>query len=303
MIHLVLPDERMRARLQGVIGEARLSVWQPGEGTAPPAAIDLLVLPYMMPATELVHLNALTPTVVQSQMLGYDGVAEHLPAGFTFCNAVDVHEGSTAELALGLILAAQRGVADAVLAAQRGAWERAKHPGLAGKRVLLLGAGGVGAEIIRRLAAFDAELRVLARRAREGVWGLDALTKLLPWADIVVVAIPLNDQTRRMVDADFLAAMKNGALIVNVSRGEIVDTDALLNELQTQRLRAALDVTDPEPLPPGHPLWTAPNTIITPHLGGNTDAMDARIDRIIIEQLRRRREGQPPLNQVLGAAG
>ena len=302
MPHVVLPNESMRERLGDRLGDARVSVWRLGSGEPFPGEAELLVLPYMIPPSALASLEGLPIGLVQSQTLGHDGVALHLPEGLRYCNAVEVHEDSTAELALGLIIAMQRGIVDAVRAAERESWEHRRQPGLAGKRVLLLGAGGVGSAILRRLAPFEAEVRVVARSERDGVFGMAALPELLPWADIVIVAIPLTDDTRRSVGADFLAMMGDGALLVNVSRGEVVDTAALLAEARSGRLRAALDVTDPEPLPEGHPLWRLPNLLITPHIGGDTDAMDQRVDRIVLEQLRRIRQGMPPVNLVYGVS-
>lgn len=302
MITLVVPTGELKERLAPHLPETLIHVWRPDGDEVFPGAADLLVLPYMMPARDLERLRGLPITVVQSQTLGYDGVADHLPGGMSYCNAIDVHEGSTAELALGLTLAALRGIPEAVRNADRGVWDHRRTPGLAGKRVLLVGVGGVGKEIIRRIEPFGAEVDLVARTPREGVHDLDELPALLPGADVVIIAIPLHDETRRFVDARFLAAMKHGALLVSVSRGEIVDTDALLAELTTGRVRAALDVTDPEPLPPGHPLWNAPGVLITPHIGGDTDAMDDRVDRVIFEQVHRLLRGEAPQNLVYDAA-
>ncbi|BDV29600.1 2-hydroxyacid dehydrogenase [Microbacterium terricola] len=298
MISVVLPSAEMRDRLADRFGDASVSVWRPGDPGAPTDPVELLVLPYMIPPVQLRQLDGLPIAVVQSQTLGHDGVGEHLPSGIAYCNATDVHEGSTAELALGLILAAQRGIPDAVRDAAGGIWDHRRRPGLAGKRMLLIGVGGVGTEIIARVAPFGVDLDLVARTARHGVHGTESLPELLPRADIVVVAVPLVEETRRLVDAPFLAAMRDEALLVNVSRGEVVDTDALVAQLRTGRLRAALDVTDPEPLPPQHPLWTLPGVLITPHVGGDTDAMDDRVDAVIIEQVRRLRAGTRPLNLV-----
>ncbi len=115
----------------------------------------------------------------------------------------------------------------------------------------------------------------------------------------MILAVPLVDSTRKLVDASFLAAMKDGALLVNVSRGGVIDTDALVEALQDGRIRAALDVTDPEPLPADHPLWSLPGVLITPHLGGDTDEMDARIDELITEQVRRLDQGEQPTNVAI----
>lgn len=301
MTVVVVPSPELRRRLEPQLDGVRLEVWAPGSGDAFPGPADILLWPYMVPASELHHLAGLPIGLVQSQSLGYDGVAEHLPAGLRYANAVEVHEGSTAELVLALVLATLRGVPQAVRDADRGVWDHRRHPGLAGRRVLVLGAGGVGQQIARRLESFDVDLTVVARTARDGVHDLDALPALLPAAEVVIVAVPLSPETYHLVDAAFLARMPDGALLVNVARGPVVDTDALLAELRAERLQAALDVTDPEPLPPDHPLWTAPGVLITPHVGGDTDAMDRRVDRLVVEQVRRLSAGEPPLNLVIDA--
>jgi phosphoglycerate dehydrogenase-like enzyme len=149
-----------------------------------------------------------------------------------------------------------------------------------------------------RLAGFEVTLLRVARSSRDGVAGLDELPDLLPQADVVVLTVPLSTQTRGMVDAAFLARMRDGALLVNVARGAVVDTDALLDELSTGRLQAALDVTDPEPLPADHPLWRAPGLLLTPHVGGNTSAFLPRALRLVREQLRRHVAGEPLANIV-----
>jgi phosphoglycerate dehydrogenase-like enzyme len=300
VISVVVPTEELRNRLRAKLGDAHVRVWRPGALELFLGPTDLLVLPYMLPAPELHRLEGLPIRIIQSQMLGYDSVAEHLPAGIVYCNAIDVHEGSTAELALTLVLSMLRGIPKAVRDGDHSRWDHERHHGLAGRRVVVLGAGGVGGEIIRRLAPFGATVDVVARSMRQGVHGPDSLAGLLPRADVVILAIPLTDRTRALVDADFIAAMKSGALLVNVSRGGIVDTDALVEALREGRIRAALDVTDPEPLPTGHPLWSLPGVLITPHLGGDTDEMDARIDRLIAEQVRRLARGEQPANIVAG---
>jgi phosphoglycerate dehydrogenase-like enzyme len=157
--------------------------------------------------------------------------------------------------------------------------------------VLILGAGGVGQALAKRLAGFEVEVTMVARTERNGVVSVSELPDVLPLADIVVVAVPLTAETERMVDAEFLASMRSGSLLVNVSRGAVVDTEALLAEVEAGRLRASLDVTDPEPLPSTHPLWTAPGVLMTPHLGGNTSAYLPRARRLVARQVRAWRSG------------
>jgi phosphoglycerate dehydrogenase-like enzyme len=224
-------------------------------------------------------------------------VLPHLPPGVTLCNAGGVHDASTAELAVGLILARLRRLDDAARAQAEARWTHGRYDALADRTVLVVGYGGVGTAIAARLDPFEVETIRVARRARPGadpaVHGMAELDALLPRADVVVLACPLTPETRGLVDAPFLARMRDGALLVNVARGPVVDTDALLAELVSGRLRAALDVTDPEPLPPDHPLWRAPGVLISPHVGGNTSAFLPRARRLVGAQVRRWAAGEP----------
>ncbi|MEJ3405322.1 2-hydroxyacid dehydrogenase [Rathayibacter sp. YIM 133350] len=270
---------------------------------APRDRFDIVVPPYMDALGRLGALASVQTRLVQSQSIGYDGVEDALPAGVVYANAASVHEASTAELTVGLILAAQRGIPDFVRAADRGQWQPSRRPSLADRSVLLVGVGGVGRAIADRLAPFEVLLTRVARHARDDdrghVHGIDELPRLLPEAEIVVIAVPLSEQTTGLVDAAFLAALPDGALVVNIARGAVLDTPALLAELQSGRLRAALDVTDPEPLPDGHPLFTAPGVLISPHVGGATTAMMPRMARLLRDQIERMLRGKPPRNVVL----
>jgi phosphoglycerate dehydrogenase-like enzyme len=297
---VALPDPVMLERLGPQPDGVELTVWTPGSDPLG-RAIDLLVLPYMMPPAELAGIAGQPVAVVQAQMLGFDGVAENLPPGPVYCNAVDVHEAATAELALTLILASQRGIPEF---ARAGAWAHERYPGLAMQRVLLLGAGGVGREVALRLAPFDVELVRVARSSRSDdlgdVLGWNELYDQLPTADIVVLAVPLSDSTRGLVDDAFLGRMKPGALLVNVARGPVVDTDALTRAVTSGRVRAALDVTDPEPLPPQHPLWRLSGVLISPHVGGDVGSMSRRMDRLVREQIDLLLAARTPKNVVVG---
>lgn len=264
---------------------------------------DIVVPPYMGGIAVLAALEGVRAELVQSQSIGYDGVASVLPAGFVFANAASVHETSTAELALALMLAAQRGIPDFVRAAERGEWAPERLASLADRRVLIVGYGGVGKAVEARLAGFEVEITRVASRARdEGdlhIHGIDELPALLPAADIVVIGTPLTDATRHLVDDAFLSALPDGALVVNVARGAVADTDAVLKHATAGRLRFALDVTDPEPLPHGHPLFALPNVLISPHVGGASSAMLPRMARLLRRQIERMLAGEPPLNVVL----
>jgi|SRR3954469_6238028 phosphoglycerate dehydrogenase-like enzyme len=241
--------------------------------------------------------------VVQLQTAGFEHAQSRIAAGVTLCNARGVHDASTAELAVALILASYRRLPRAVRNQEVEVWPQSYDEvddSLADRTVLILGYGAIGAALERRLSGFECEVIRVARRARDGVHPTSALPELLPRADVVVVLTPATPETERMVDAKFLARMKDGALLVNVARGVVVDTDALLAELGTQRISAALDVTDPEPLPAGHPLWSAPNILINPHRGGASTAFAPRVARLVRAQLERYASGEPLINVVAG---
>ena len=164
--------------------------------------------------------------------------------------------------------------------------------------MLIVGAGDLGEQTAKRLVGFGAQPVLVAHSARDGVHATAELPDLLPHADVVVLTVPLTPDTEGMVDAAFLAALPDRALLVNVARGKVVDTDALVAECASGRLRAALDVTDPEPLPSEHPLWDAPGLILTPHEGGNTTATPRRMVALIQTQLDRLAAGDEPANVV-----
>ena len=216
----------------------------------------------------------------------------------TVCNARGVHSASTAELAVALTLAALRGLPGFVRAQDRGQWAHERLDSLADRRVLIVGAGSIARAVAERLAPFECTVTLVGTADRAGVRGVDSLPALLPGSDVVVLAVPLTDATRALVDERFLAALPDAALVVNVARGPVVDTDALLDELRTGRLRAALDVTDPEPLPPGHPLWTAPGVLLTPHVGGDSSAFVPRAVALVRDQLAAWHAGLPLRNVV-----
>lgn len=240
--------------------------------------------------------------VVQALTAGYDHLLPLLAQDVTLCNARGLHDAGTAEHALGLILAAQRELPRWVRAQDRGDWEHAHTRSLAGSRVLIVGYGAIGGALDARLAACEAEtIRVASRpRPAERVAGVADLDALLPDADIVVLVTPLNSNTHGLLDARRLALLPDGALVVNVGRGPVLDTAAIVAETASGRLRAALDVTDPEPLPPGHPLWQAPNVIITPHVAGGADDFYPKAAAFITAQARRFASGEPLRNVVAG---
>ncbi|MEU6101455.1 2-hydroxyacid dehydrogenase [Streptomyces flaveolus] len=280
---------------------------------ADPADCAFYVVPYMKPSglgiRPLPRMRSVQ--VVQTLSAGIDHVEPglgHLPAGVRLCNARGVHEASTAELTLTLILASLRGVPDFVRAQDRGEWLGGFRPALADRNVLIVGYGSIGSAIEDRLVPFEvARVARVARSARTTARGpvhpLTELPALLPEADVVILSTPLTEATRGLVNADFLSRMKDGALLVNVARGPVVDTKALLAELESGRVTAALDVTDPEPLPPGHPLWQAPGVLVSPHVGGPTSAFLPRAKRLLTDQLTRFVNREPLRNVILTTGG
>ena len=272
-----------------------------------PPSLDTVefYVPSYMGGPELAAVVAEMPAlkVVQTQTAGFENFLPHLGEGVTLCNARGVHDASTAELAVGLILASYRNLPRAVRNQDLAVWPSSydeMDDSLADRTVLILGYGSIGEALERRLAGFECSVLRVARRPRDGVSPITDLPALLPHADVVVLLTPATDETRGLVDEKFLAGMKDGALLINVARGVIVNTDALLAELVSGRLRAAVDVTDPEPLPADHPLWSAPNLLINPHRGGASTAFAPRVARLVRAQLERYATGVPLINVVAG---
>ncbi|WP_371527007.1 2-hydroxyacid dehydrogenase [Streptomyces sp. NBC_01283] len=276
---------------------------------ADPADCAFYAVPYLKgpeiavrPLPEMTSVRA-----VQTLSAGVDQMQsglKFLAPGVQLCNAKGVHEASTAELTLALILASLRGIPRFVEGQRQEDWRSGFYPALADKSVLIVGYGSIGSAIEDRLTPFEcARVARVARSARATERGpvhpLAELPALLPDADVVILSTPLTDTSRGLVGADFLARMKDGALLVNVARGPVVDTKALLAELESGRITAALDVTDPEPLPAGHPLWQAPGVLVSPHVGGSTSAFLPRAKRLLAAQLTRYAAGEPLDNVVL----
>lgn len=302
MTRVWLPDapEHFAALPPGIEAD----VWSGGDQLPDSAdEVEYVVLPHGI-APELVQRVTALPRLATIQVLsaGVEHVLPYIPSHVTLCNARGAHTPATAELTVGLIIASLRDIPRFALAQRDGRWAPVESDSVAGKRVLIVGYGDIGAAVERRLAGWQVTVDRVARRARDGVHAIGDLPELLPDADVVVILVPVTDETRRLVDKDFLATMKDGALLVNAARGAIVDTDALLAELTSGRLRAALDVTDPEPLPAGHPLWQAPNLLIVPHVGGAVHEVRERGYQVVTEQLARLAAGQP-LGNVIGERG
>ena len=306
-MHIWVPYDEFAADVEQLAPNIKVDVYR-GDGVIPASAADVefFVAPYAVtPEALAVTAQMRVLRVMQTLTAGYEHALPYLPPGVTLCNARGVHDASTAELAVALMLASMRRLPEFVRAQQEQHWLEADIPALADKNVLILGYGSIGAAIERRLLPFEVTVTRLARTARpdQKVLSTVQLFDVLPEADVVVIVTPLTPETRHLVNADFISRMKPGAVLVNVARGGVVDTDALLRALQDGRIRAALDVTDPEPLPPGHPLWNAPGLLLSPHTGGNTSAFFPRARRLVREQVARFVNGEPLINVVAGPAG
>lgn len=263
--------------------------------------------------------------VVQAPWAGVDTLVKLFPHDVTLCDARGVHDIPTAEWAMAAVLAMEKYFPLFVDLQRQGKWAvgqqanqidapplpanaaplKIKNPpapirDVADSTVLIVGYGSIGQAIEARLTPFGAKFLRVARSAREGVAPVSELDSLLGQADIVVLTIPLTSETRHLMNAARLAKMKRGALLVNASRGSIVETDALLQALTEKKIRAAVDVTDPEPLPAGHPLWSAPNLLITPHVAGDSSNFMTRAFKLVSEQVKRYARGEPLLNVVTG---
>jgi phosphoglycerate dehydrogenase-like enzyme len=236
---------------------------------------------------------------LQMPNAGFDETHPFRRENLLICNARGVHDVSTSELALALTLASLRGLDDYVLAQKSGEWLSGTRPSLAYKRVALVGYGSIGKRIALMLSPFDVDLVAFTRTGSEGTTKMSEFDSLLPTFDVVILIIPANADSIGLMNEVRLAKMKDGALLVNVARGVIVDTDALVAELASGRIRAALDVTDPEPLEPNHPLWQQPGLIISPHVGGNSSAFPRGMRNLLQNQFERLSLGEEPINVVL----
>jgi len=238
--------------------------------------------------------------ILQVPNAGYDDDLEFLRPGITLCNGRGIHDDSTAELAVGLTIASLRGFATFVRDQDKGEWVNKNYDSINDRKIGIVGFGSIGSTIARMLSGFSVEIVAFTQSGRDNTIAITDLDKHLPSLDVVILILPLTKESKHLFDARRLALMKDGALLVNVARGPIVDTDALVKELNSGRITAGLDVTDPEPLPKGHPLWSAKGVLISPHVGGNSSAFEKRARRLIESQLNLLAQGKP-LNNVIVA--
>jgi phosphoglycerate dehydrogenase-like enzyme len=304
MITVWLPSRSAERAMGGLPGGFSADVWTGTDGVPSSAdSVEVVIPPFPVLEPDLSVLGALPRLrLVQLLSAGADKYLPYVPPGVALGVARGAHDQVVAEWILAAILAHLRSLPRFVLAQQAGHWDFTLTDTLGGKTVLILGYGSIGETVARMLSAFDVTVVPVARRARPGVSSVDDLPGLLPAADVVVVLVPVTDSTTGMVDAPFLGRMRDQALLVNAARGAIVDSTALVDALSSGRLYAALDVTDPEPLPAGHPLWSAPGLLLTPHVAGAAGRPDARALALARAQLERYAAGEP-LRDLVGDGG
>ena len=236
--------------------------------------------------------------VLQMPNAGYDDAMEYVRDGMTLCNGKSIHDDSTAELAVGLTIASLRGFPDFIRNQDKSDWVHVKNKSINDRKIGIIGFGSIGTTIAKMLSGFTVEIIAFTQSGRDNTIAITDLNKHLPTLDVVILILPLTKESKHLFDAKRLSLMKDGALLVNVARGPIVETEALVKELNSGRITAALDVTDPEPLPKDHPLWRAKGVLISPHVGGNTTAFESRARRLIESQLNLLADGKP-LNNII----
>ena len=281
-------------------GITRLSPTNCPLDTADLSDVTFYVPAYMGGRTALEFSKKMSSLqILQMPNAGYDDAMEFVRPGITLCNGRGIHDASTAELAVGLTIASLRGFPFFALSQSKNEWNHQKFRSINDRKIGLIGYGSIGKNIERNLSGFDVEVIPFNRSGSDGAKKISELDQNLATLDVVILILPLNDESRKMFDATRLAKMKDGALLVNVARGAIVDTDALIAELKSGRITAALDVTDPEPLPSDHPLWQMRGVFIAPHVGGNTSIFESRARKLIQQQLQKLASGEPLANVIV----
>lgn len=296
-----LPDIPERAHMGELPANVDVRLVPPEPELVPDLADVDLIVPFsrtVEPLLELLAGRAARLRVIQTTSAGVDWLIGRVPEHVLVCNARGVYDAPLAEWVVGAILAMQRGLIRSRDAQARSEWDAMEPPELIGRRVVILGLGSIGTAIADRLRPFGVEVIGVGRTARNDVLGLADLDETLRGTEILVNILPLTSETSGLLDARRLGLLPDGALLVNAGRGRTVESGALVAELQTGRLRAALDVTDPEPLPADHPLWALPNVLITPHMAGDSPASTIRAFELAGDQIRRFADGEPLINEV-----
>lgn len=304
-------EAEARRRLGELPAGVEIDVFTGGEPPASGDEVEFYVDPYLSADAAAWERLATLPKlkVVQTLTAGFEHIQRYVPDGVTLCNAAGLHDASTAELAIALSLAVGRRLDEFARNQTSGEWQFGWGSSLADKRVTIIGYGHIGQAIERRLTGFEVgSITRVARSARtetnaDGrpvpVRAIDDLPTILPDTDVLILIIPATPQTEKLIDTAALALLPDGAQLINVGRGKLVDTDALIAEAATGRITAGLDVTDPEPLPADHRLWTTPGVLISPHVGGASSAFQPRADALTADQLRRFAAGEPLANVIM----
>jgi phosphoglycerate dehydrogenase-like enzyme len=295
-----------QARIRAAVAERALAA----VGARAPESVELVVVDDRVDLAEVDFLippsaerDLLQPlpglhrlAVVQVLSAGTDWIEDLVPSQATLCSARGARDGPVAEWVLGALL----GTTTKLLGCARSrSWHRSQLDALGAATVLVVGMGSIGHRVKALLEPLGTQVVAVASRAHNGLHGVDELRQLLPKADALVLLTPLTESTRGLIGSPELAAMRDGAVVVNAARGAVIDTDALLAEVSSNRLQAVLDVTDPEPLPDDHPLWQAPGTLsITPHLAGDSPLGHVRAAELAGDQLARWCGGQALHNVV-----
>jgi phosphoglycerate dehydrogenase-like enzyme len=301
-VNLWLPDQDGRHAVGELPAEVACSTYpRPG-----PAPEGILAAEFLVPSARVRWLRELIPQmgglrVIQTVSAGVDWAIPLVQPGVRLCSARGTRDEAVAEWVTAAILASRKGLSEMRDHQLEHRWQWVQPGDLAGASVAILGYGSIGSAVEERLRPFGVGFIRIARRARPGVHAAGELRELLPQAGILIVLLPLTPGTRGMLEADLLGRLPAGALLVNAARGAIVDTAALTELVSAGRLRAALDVTDPEPLPPEHPLWDAPGVLITPHVAGDSPLADRRAFEFVGDQVRRYAAGERLANVVEGA--
>lgn len=261
--------------------------------------INFYVSQYMGGKTALAYAAKMSSLkYFQLPNAGFEDAIEFTPKGSVLCNARGVHDAATSELAIGLAIGVRRGFHDFVRAADRGQWEHKRYPSFNGSLIAIVGFGSIGQTLARALSGFDVTVTGFSRSGGKGSLLMSSLDGLLSTFDFVFLTLPLNSESHHLFNQKRLGLMKDGSVIINVARGPIIETEALIAELNAGRLFAGLDVTDPEPLPIGHKLWSAKNLLLSPHVGGDSDIFESRGKVFVEKQLQEIASGKEPSNIV-----
>jgi phosphoglycerate dehydrogenase-like enzyme len=261
--------------------------------------ISLYVPLYLGGAKALSHSEKMPNLrLLQLLMAGYEDALVYMRNGQQLANARGVHDFSTAELAISMVLAHFKNHKEFAENQKNSQWIHRTTGSLYRKKVAIIGAGSVGTKLATMLSVFETTTQLYASHARENIKSIEDLNKDASTYDCIVVIVPLTDKTRNLVDTKILKAMKDGSLLVNVARGPVVNTNDLLAELSKGRISAALDVTDPEPLPADHPLWKLSNCQIIPHVGGDSEAFEPQARKFLEQQFKDIADGKPLRNEI-----